>query len=489
MSKTYEENTKDFYNELNSECDPEKLLYIAKQGIFLDEPLLKYEKIKNHEYVVDISIMCKQFYEINNKKQYNRLKYFYKEIKIKKNNEITRNWDNDVIHEFYNIIVINKYLIDELLKEKNDKFLIELIIAKDYPNFFLFYLYNYAYIYTDVFILFYKYNYSKYEIPKLYFEVFKYFYSNVHKHLLDNFIDSNKHRYAKHIVSNLISYYENDINILNYCLDKVKKYNLTIDPCHYEFKLSFRHSLKYMNFYSNNLFNKNNLYLKCRDNYTSDFINSNFSDRGIKSRALSEVYKKDMLVKYNVNFNEIVDCEIISNNENNDKVIDSEDEDIDNNERIIHYNTKENLIKIIDPQYSGILSYKDKYYENYTNIYKFVFIKNYLRKYKEIDKILKDPNYVLSLKIDISNYNELLIIKLCYIASLIYNRANKFIIYVLMYYDCKRFYIKLRNNKIIFNGEKYPNSIYNIYNILTRTPHKVFNSYFINPESHYNEFF
>ncbi|KAG4082197.1 hypothetical protein H8356DRAFT_970252, partial [Neocallimastix lanati (nom. inval.)] len=77
---------------LNSECDPEKLLYIAKKGIFLDEPLLKYEKIKNHEYVVDISIMGKQFYTINNKKQYNRLKFWYNEIKIKKNKEITRNW-------------------------------------------------------------------------------------------------------------------------------------------------------------------------------------------------------------------------------------------------------------------------------------------------------------------------------------------------------------------------------------------------------------
>ncbi|KAG4082195.1 hypothetical protein H8356DRAFT_1090501 [Neocallimastix lanati (nom. inval.)] len=60
---------------------------------------------------------------------------------------------------------------------------------------------------------------------------------------------------------------------------------------------------------------------------------------------LSEIY---------INFNEIMDCEIISNNENNNKIIDSEEEDIDRKERIIHYNTKENLIKIIDPQYSEL---------------------------------------------------------------------------------------------------------------------------------------
>jgi len=46
MSKYSEENTKDFYKELNGECNPEKLLNIAEQGIFLKEPLFKYEKKK-----------------------------------------------------------------------------------------------------------------------------------------------------------------------------------------------------------------------------------------------------------------------------------------------------------------------------------------------------------------------------------------------------------------------------------------------------------
>jgi len=34
MNSTIENNTRLFYNELNNECDPNKLLNIARQGIF-----------------------------------------------------------------------------------------------------------------------------------------------------------------------------------------------------------------------------------------------------------------------------------------------------------------------------------------------------------------------------------------------------------------------------------------------------------------------
>jgi len=34
MSKTYEKNTKEFYIELDTDCISEKLLELARQGIF-----------------------------------------------------------------------------------------------------------------------------------------------------------------------------------------------------------------------------------------------------------------------------------------------------------------------------------------------------------------------------------------------------------------------------------------------------------------------
>jgi len=40
MNSTIENNTRLFYSELNNEYDPNKLLNIARQGIFLKEPLL-----------------------------------------------------------------------------------------------------------------------------------------------------------------------------------------------------------------------------------------------------------------------------------------------------------------------------------------------------------------------------------------------------------------------------------------------------------------
>lgn len=70
-----ERNTKLFYEELENDCNPEKLLDLAKDNIFLYEPLFKYEKIKYHEYVIDISIYAKQYFMIYNDKQYESFKY------------------------------------------------------------------------------------------------------------------------------------------------------------------------------------------------------------------------------------------------------------------------------------------------------------------------------------------------------------------------------------------------------------------------------
>jgi len=67
-----EKNTNLFYKELNSTCDINKLLNFAKKGIFLYEPLFKYDKIKYHESVIDISLYSRQYFFIYNKKQYNR---------------------------------------------------------------------------------------------------------------------------------------------------------------------------------------------------------------------------------------------------------------------------------------------------------------------------------------------------------------------------------------------------------------------------------
>jgi len=128
MSKSFEENTKDFYDELNGECDPKRLLYIAEKGIFLKEPLFKYDKIKDNEYVVDISVISDQFFLINNNKQYNRLKYFFKEDRYiyDKYRHLTPS-----CNDYFSLIIINKYFIEKLLYEKDENFLNEVISTRE----------------------------------------------------------------------------------------------------------------------------------------------------------------------------------------------------------------------------------------------------------------------------------------------------------------------------------------------------------------------
>ena len=71
---------------------------------------------------------------INDKKKYKRLKFQCK--KIDQSPDIIDDLGCINIFEFYTIIIINKYLIDELLKEKDYDLLFCLIVCKRYVIFF-----------------------------------------------------------------------------------------------------------------------------------------------------------------------------------------------------------------------------------------------------------------------------------------------------------------------------------------------------------------
>jgi len=99
-------NTNLFYEELNSTCNPEKLLNIAKKKKkkVLYSPLYKYEKIKYNEIILDISYISNQYYMIFNDSQYKRIVHFL----TKTNN-----------HVFISKIIINKYFMDKIMNEKD----------------------------------------------------------------------------------------------------------------------------------------------------------------------------------------------------------------------------------------------------------------------------------------------------------------------------------------------------------------------------------
>ncbi|KAG4086879.1 hypothetical protein H8356DRAFT_1372091 [Neocallimastix lanati (nom. inval.)] len=111
MVEVFEENMKEFYKELNGKCNPDKLLEIAKRGIYLYEPLLKYEKIKNHVYVVDISMMAGQYFMINNIKKIKSIEidYNYINFKLNENNNNINNFklsSGNIYEEYSNRSVL-----------------------------------------------------------------------------------------------------------------------------------------------------------------------------------------------------------------------------------------------------------------------------------------------------------------------------------------------------------------------------------------------
>ena len=107
----------------------------------------------------------------------------------------------------------------------------------------------------------------------------------------------------------------------------------------------------------------------------------------------------------------------------------------------------------------------------------------------EIEKLLNDPDYIFNIGINFMDFTlkfynifDMNIIYTSFIVSLIHNNYNDFIINLLCSY-VKDVYmtVKFENDKLIFYyseiavDEDY--KCYEVYEILSNTPHEIFNSY------------
>jgi len=119
----------------------------------------------------------------------------------------------------------------------------------------------------------------------------------------------------------------------------------------------------------------------------------------------------------------------------------------------------------------------DEFYVNFNEkVSCLLFYKIILCDNNKIEKILKNPNYILNIKFEelvndpnerlnlyykkSSQFNFKLIIKLCYIASLVYNNKPDFLIHLLCY-DINPAFIKYTQNKIqILFGTNFQSSDY-----------------------------
>jgi len=181
----YDKNTNEFYKELNGNCCPEKLLEIARKGIDLYEPLFKYDKIKNHENVIEISLLTPQYFLINNDNQFNKLF----DICTKRKNESNDDYYSRMRYIF-KLMIINKYIINKILTKEKDDMIIDMILMLGL-NTIIKSLYKYNYINVKLFNLFGTIAYLNLnDNPNFKFEISEFFHNNkiLLKHILKNSI-------------------------------------------------------------------------------------------------------------------------------------------------------------------------------------------------------------------------------------------------------------------------------------------------------------
>ncbi|KAL6602440.1 hypothetical protein U3516DRAFT_842203 [Neocallimastix sp. 'constans'] len=139
MNIEKENNTELFFKELKSKtCNLEILYNLSLKGIYL------YKKIKYHEYVVDISLMNKQYFKIYNDRQYDRLIEKFEKYEGK-NNTYNKN-------EYRQLIILNEYIIKKLVNDNNNSYI--LTLPKEHSHISLYCLLKYNYISYKIFDFF-----------------------------------------------------------------------------------------------------------------------------------------------------------------------------------------------------------------------------------------------------------------------------------------------------------------------------------------------
>ncbi|ORX64267.1 hypothetical protein BCR32DRAFT_251209 [Anaeromyces robustus] len=268
MLSIKEENTKLFFKELNNNpCNIELLCSLSKKGIFLFDILYKYENIKYHECVVDLSLENNQYFMIYNDRQYKRFIELMKLYKIKSKKNCF------AIDLYFKLAIPNEFFISKLINDED--FLINLYDTEFTDSIFYFLL---------------KYNY----IPSSIFQMFNrdYCYESTITYII--FIDmiylkneqydlTKMNKFINSIVFfNLI---ESDVGrnieglefIINNIIDKIG-----VNYCYTEIRIHYNYPLEILNKYSNKLYKPNILYFKHPNKYIESVINNKYGDRGLK---------------------------------------------------------------------------------------------------------------------------------------------------------------------------------------------------------------
>ncbi|KAL6621703.1 hypothetical protein U3516DRAFT_810931 [Neocallimastix sp. 'constans'] len=246
MNIEKENNNELFFKELKSKtCNPEILYNISLKGIYLYKPLYLYKRIKYHEYVVDISLMNKQYFIIYNDKQYERLIEKFEKYEDR-------------------LIILNEYIIKNLVNDNNNSYILTLL--KEYSHISLYCLLKHNYISYKIF------DYLKYDTISYIRFIFITFY--IAYYLKENINLKN----IKYIIINICNNIKYD-----YCYDRLRLYPI--------------YPLNLLKIVSSKLYKLNILYFKHDDKNIEDFINSICGDselRNINNQGYINIFSKQM---------------------------------------------------------------------------------------------------------------------------------------------------------------------------------------------------
>jgi len=436
-----EKNTKLFYKELkNNPCNIELLYKLSSEGIFLYDLLYKYNNIKYHECVVDISIKNNQYFKIYNDNQYNRYINMIKEYKEKKDNQYLN----------FRLIIPNKYFISRLVNDKE--------LHLSYTDLNTYYLLKYNYISNITFDYFKKEILSEHDVVSILFIDIIYLKNNFDITKITNYINNN---YFYKTIFGVIGI---NVDGIEYIINNISNrhydsycYNYRINPC-------FPRDLLIK--YSSKLYKPNILYFKYSDKYIEDIFNNLCSDNLLKELHYSKSFKYGSnfnlnlcLKKYNISQNiqnfEILNFEkyILNKPSIKTEQFNMNEEDLwFGNKTLFNFNfTLNNYENLSDNMYD--YSYDE------INMFSDIFIKEYLND-EELSKILKNPEYILyKYENDYSiekNFFYFSVVKCCFVGSLIYNNYSKFIIYSLVnLIDCINLKYLPQDNRIYFDCKYY----------------------------------
>jgi len=453
----YDKNTKLFYNVLKYNCDPDKLLLLARKGIFLYEPLYRYNKFKNHKYVIEISILGHQFFMINNKNQFYQFLHLLPYFK------------NFTIYPYNNVsdlVIINKYFIEQLISETNKRKEILLYINQCNELLLEYYLFKYSKISFNVYKLFTKNHGNKLivktEINK---NVFNYFYLNENNNLLN--LINNKIVEEETFIKYMMDFYSRDIKILKYILNNIK--NLKLYKCLSELRVPLTFPLDTLIKYTEKIYEPNKLYFLHKNKDIQDFVNIVFSDKGILDIDLhSKLYfqqaiNRDLYIHYGMKYTiREKDYKIVNNNTHVKNIYYIKYENRHKNKKI----NKKEAYKNSELEFDSDIDFDIDFdiddeldeFDVDTCIYN-----KLMKKSKYINNNLDNSNYEL---LDIKNImhisNNLLDKKsnLEYYKSKGYDDADRYFFEIIT-----KEHLKFKNSCYYF-GKKFLNSIEKIENIM-----------------------